>query len=134
MSGQKRPSTGLQDHKNSKPCINIYRVPRGREPLTWFNSSQWFDRGSEAAAPRAPEYEQGMHANPIEGFQGGDDAGTGTAHTHSHAHVHAHIPHTRSHTCTHTCLHRYTCKHTKVHASEHVYTPTCTLTHTYTHA
>ena len=125
MSGQKRPSTGLRDCKIESSASGQYltiffvllnsRVPRGRESLTWFNSSRKFDRGSEAAALGAPEfeYEQGMQADPTEGFQGGDDAGTGTANAHSHL---------RAHLCTHTCVHRYTRKHTKAHACAHVYT------------
>ena len=98
-------------------------------------------RGSEAAAPGAPEleYEQGMQANPTEGFQGGDDAGTETTHAHSsqicacthpcmHAHVHATRVHARAHACPCTRKHA----HAHAHVSMHMHTRTHTHAHTHT--
>ena len=103
-------------------------------------------RVPEAAAPGAPEfeYEQGMQANLNEGFQGGDDAGTETAHALFTRCACTH-PCTRAHTCTHPCTRTHTharkpvCTdaHTNTHVRAlrymHAHLHTCS-THTYTHA
>jgi hypothetical protein len=107
-------------------------------------------RGLEAGAPGAPEFEykQGMQANPTEGFQSGDDAGTETAHAHSsltHMCVHP-PPHarkcacthpcTRAHTCTQTCVRRCTRKHTRARTDTYMHACTILSTHAtaYAHA
>jgi len=56
-----------------------------------------------------------MHANPAEGFQGGDDAGTEMAHTHTHTHSRARIPRTRPHTHTYVHAHLFARIHTQTH-------------------
>jgi hypothetical protein len=63
-----------------QPCLSWRGIRHGSTAASGSTA-----RGSEAAAPGAPEfeYEQGMQVNPTEGFQGGDDAGTETAHAHS---------------------------------------------------
>jgi hypothetical protein len=155
MSGQKRPSTSLRDHKKS--CIraifnNCYCGIEQTYP-SWRGirhgstaASGLRARVPEAAAPGAPEfeYEQGMQANLNEGFQGGDDAGTETAHALFTRCACTH-PCTRAHTCTHPCTRTHTharkpvCTdaHTNTHVRAlrymHAHLHTCS-THTYTHA
>ena len=94
---------------------------------------------------------KGMQANPTEGFQGGDDAGTETAHAHSHLracacthpHMHAHtytyvhaylcaLMHTQTHngsrirTCTHPHMHASISKHTHAHMYVYAHRHPCT--------
>ena len=139
MSGQKRPSTSLRDHKKS--CIraifnNCYCGIEQTYP-SWRGirhgstaASGLRARVPEAAAPGAPEfeYEQGMQANLNEGFQGGDDAGTETAHALFTRCACTH-PCKRAHTCTHPCTRTHTCTQTCVHRCTHKHTRTCAEVH-----
>ena len=116
----------------SGQCLTIVfallnsRVPRGRKSVMVHTAvSGLTARSSEAAAPGALdlEYEQGMQANPTEGFQGENDSGTETAHAHS----------SRICACTHprmrTDVHARTPSRAHIHARK----PVCTDAHTNTH-
>jgi hypothetical protein len=168
MIGRKRPSTGIRDHKNPKPCIRAISnncFCGIEQPCPSWKGIRYGPTaasgstatGSEAAAPGAPgfEFEQCMQANTAEGFQGGDDAGTGTTHTlFTHMCMHP-PPHTRTsaftHLCTNlcakmhtqqqafvqkgTCIARaFTHVHTRSHTRMHVQTSACTQMYTHMHA
>ena len=121
MSGQKRPSTGLGVQS---PCIRAIfyscfvlfnsRVPWKRVPHIIQQQPTRFDSKVLSSRYRSTrvEYKQGMQASPTKGFQGGDDAGTETADTHSRARIPCTRPHTQTYVHAHLC--------TDTHANTHV--------------
>ena len=134
MIGRKRPSTGIRDHKNPKPCIRAISnncFCGIEQPCPSWKGIRYGPTaasgstatGSEAAAPGAPgfEFEQCMQANTAEGFQGGDDAGTGTTHT------------LFTHMCMHPPPHARICIHAPLHAHTYMLANLCAQMHTQRH-
>ena len=148
MSGQNRPSTGLRDHKIPKPRLSgkILQLYRVKAVSLWKVSSQGSTAASgrqlagSAADTEAPEFEyeqgclKGMQANPTEGFHGGDDAGTETAHAHSHLRTCACTHPLHALTNGHTCARIPVCTDAHANTQRYMHAHLYILTYVYTHA